>query len=615
MGGRREATRVERGLIFRLACADLWHDWILSACMLFALGSVMAPLMLMFGLKFGTIETLRVRLIQDPANREIRPLSTVSRPVGWFAAMRQRDEVGFVVPTTRQIAATVSIKSAEGVQVAVDLIPTDTGDRLLLENQIPIPTHREVVLTAIAAQSLNVRTGDLVTLIATRSSRRESQRASVEMRVVGILPIRASGLKAVYTRLECLESVEAYKDGFAASDFGWEGSLPIAEPEYDGAIAIVSERLPEDKKLRLVVNTGFSTVAELEPEKVKAVTGWSLMQNFFVYWLQCGSVAVRTDSVAALREQLRGTQAEVLPWVRPLEVAVLGSDESSPIKCRIQGLSVSKESAERLGIQPIPPWGEDVEDFLRIMLPSDNAATQDRLSIISGERDLTVPVKVAEIPSRNGSCLVPYQLAGILRLAKSRPLNFDQQSGQVLLERRNYSGFRMYARTIDDVEPLRLVLMEEGINVHTEVQRIAEVTELDRHLTRIFWLIAAVGLTGALAALIASLYASIERKRRELGVLKLIGLTGSHLTRFPVYQSLICVTGSFLLAFLFFHGIATSINFLFKSHLQPGESFCRLPNSIVCTVFFCALAVGFLAAILAVVRVTKASAADALRQE
>lgn len=608
-------AKVERGLILRLAWADLSHEWILSICMLLALGSVIAPLMLIFGLKFGTIETLRVRLIQDPANRELRPLSTVSRPRGWFAEMRQKKIVGFVVPTTRQIAATVSVKSSAGLKTEVDLIPTDEGDRLLLENRIPIPMDREIVLSAMTAQTLNVSIGDSVTLIASRSSGGESQRASVQMRVVGTLPMRSSGLKAIYTPLGFLENVEAYKDGFAAPEFGWEGSLPTAAPEYDGAIVILPERLPEDKKLRMVVNTGLSTVEELEKENVSSVTGWSLTQNLHLYWLQCGSFTIRDDSIAALRDQLRGTQAEVLPWVRPLDVNISEQNGAHSIAGKVQGLSISKQNAERLGIRPVPPWGEAEEDLFEVLLGFNSMSTGVKLSINSEEKELTVPVKIAGLSTPDGVSLVPSRLAGLLRLTKLRSLNFDAGSGQILLERRNYAGFRMYARTIDDVESLRQVLLKEGINAYTEAQRIAEVTDLDRHLTRIFWLIAVVGLTGALAALIASLYASIERKRRELGVLKLIGLTGSHLTRFPVYQSVICVSGSFLLALLFFHGIAASINYLFKAHLQPGESFCRLPPSVLCGAFACTLGIGLFAATVAAARVSKASAADALREE
>src|SRR5262249_26988959 len=149
-----------------------------------------------------------------------------------------------------------------------------------------------------------------------------------------------------------------------------------------------------------------------------------------------------------------------------------------------------------------------------------------------------------------------------------RLLHFDEHTGQLLLERRHYADFRMYARTIDNVGPLRRLLAAEGIEVHTEEQRISEVTELDHHLTRIFWLIATVGMTGGVAALVASLYASIERKRRELGVLRLIGLSRTCLIRFPVYQSLLLATGSYLAATCVFYGIAITINQLFRNQLH-----------------------------------------------
>jgi len=59
-----------------LAVADLKHEWILSLCLIIAIAAVIAPLLLMMGLKYGTIETLRERLVEDPAYREIRPLQT-----------------------------------------------------------------------------------------------------------------------------------------------------------------------------------------------------------------------------------------------------------------------------------------------------------------------------------------------------------------------------------------------------------------------------------------------------------------------------------------------------------------------------------------------------------
>jgi putative ABC transport system permease protein len=73
-----------------------------------AVAAVLSPLLLTFGLKYGTIDTLRMRLIQDPRNREIRPMASQAFSHEWFAQMQQRPDVAFIVPMTRQIAATVS---------------------------------------------------------------------------------------------------------------------------------------------------------------------------------------------------------------------------------------------------------------------------------------------------------------------------------------------------------------------------------------------------------------------------------------------------------------------------------------------------------------------------
>lgn len=613
-----EDGKVETGLVFRLATADLRHEWVLSLCLVLALAAVIAPLLLIFGLKFGTIETLRIRLMQDPNNREIRPLTTVSRGLDWFHEMAKRTEVGFIIPTTRQIAASVTVKPVNATtRVEADLIPTANDDRLLLENGSRIPLSGEVVLTAIAAQALNVQTGDHVTVTATRSRGADSERASVEMVVAGTLSARASGLKAIYAPLPFLEAVEAYKDGLSVPELHWEGALPIASPEYDGALIVMREKLTDEKQLRLVINTGFAKIEEVTLGKLPSLAGWSIAEGHVIYWLSTESSTVRDDSLLAVRDQLRGLSADVIPWVRPIEVNLRGVTATDVKRIRVYGFSLPSPRAADLHVEPLPPWGDDASKMLQILLPESTAA-QNRLelSVVNSPNPLAVPVQTVSTAGKAPeSAFIPTLLAGLLRLSQTRPLHFDEHTGQLLLERRHYADFRMYARTIDDVEPLRRILAAEGIDVHTEAQRISEVTQLDRHLTRIFWLIAIVGMTGGVAALVASLYASIERKRRELAVLRLIGLSRNCLMRFPLYQSLLFAAGSYVVATGVFHGIALTINQLFRSQLHAGESFCRLPALDQVGALLGALVFAAVSAILAASRVNSTSPADALREE
>jgi putative ABC transport system permease protein len=52
-----------------LATAHLLHEWVLTLCLVLALAAVLAPLLVLFGLKHGTIHTLRERLVEDPVFR------------------------------------------------------------------------------------------------------------------------------------------------------------------------------------------------------------------------------------------------------------------------------------------------------------------------------------------------------------------------------------------------------------------------------------------------------------------------------------------------------------------------------------------------------------------
>ena len=63
-------------IVAQLAIYDLVHEWILSLRPVLAFAAVIAPLLLLMGLKHGTIATLRHKLIQDPVYREIRRAQT-----------------------------------------------------------------------------------------------------------------------------------------------------------------------------------------------------------------------------------------------------------------------------------------------------------------------------------------------------------------------------------------------------------------------------------------------------------------------------------------------------------------------------------------------------------
>ena len=59
--------------IFRLVFADLGHEKLLSLCQVVAIAAVLAPLLVLFGLREGVIGTLIERLNRDPTLRLVVP--------------------------------------------------------------------------------------------------------------------------------------------------------------------------------------------------------------------------------------------------------------------------------------------------------------------------------------------------------------------------------------------------------------------------------------------------------------------------------------------------------------------------------------------------------------
>lgn len=204
----------------------------------------------------------------------------------------------------------------------------------------------------------------------------------------------------------------------------------------------------------------------------------------------------------------------------------------------------------------------------------------------------------------------------MLRLGREREVTFLEDPGLFTVTRRGYAGFRLYAASIDDVPTLEALFAAEGIPVFTEADRIRDVIELDRYLRYIFWMIASVAILGGTAALVASLYASTERKRRPLGVLRLLGITRGQLVRFPLYQSLAIVLLTMTLSLAGYAFIAHVLNKYSAPFLGHDERICSLPGGLSLAAGLLApLGLAAVASLIAAAKIMHIEPAEALRDE
>jgi putative ABC transport system permease protein len=209
-------------VLMSLGLSDLLHDRKVSICIMASIVAVVAPLLLLFGLKFGIVSQLRAELLSDPRNLEIRMLASAKLEPSWFEKMRSAEGVGFVIPLTRSLN-TIADLYVDSRRFAenVELLPTADKDPLLAG--VTIPQGRdEVVLSSSAASRLGVKQGERVQLRVNRLHESRTERAQIEVRVVAILSPESFVRPAVFLTLPLLVDIEDFRDGFYVSGSGVE---------------------------------------------------------------------------------------------------------------------------------------------------------------------------------------------------------------------------------------------------------------------------------------------------------------------------------------------------------------------------------------------------------
>lgn len=200
-------------LILRLALQDLWHDRYVSLCIAAALVAVIAPLLLLFGLKHGVVSQLQRELLDDPRNLEVRMLTSGSYDAAWLDEVRALPGVSFAIGQTRSLNTQADLlRDRQHFLEGIELIPSAMGDPLLAETGT-FPAGAGVVLSEPAARRLDVVPGDRLTLAASRRLDGQAERGRTQVSVLGVLPATRFPRPAAFVDLALLIELERFRDG------------------------------------------------------------------------------------------------------------------------------------------------------------------------------------------------------------------------------------------------------------------------------------------------------------------------------------------------------------------------------------------------------------------
>ena len=213
-------------LLVRLAVFDLWHDRKVSFCIAASLVAVIAPLLLLFGLKHGVVNQLQEELLSDPRNLEVKMLASGNYSADWIAQLQQMPGVGFAIGQTRSLntQADLLVDNRRFVESA-EVIPTAADDPLL-NNLLSDLQDGQTILSYSAAQRLQVQAGDSIRMRALRKLDQVNERGELELQVVAVLDASRFSRPAAFVNLPLLVALEQFRDGLQVPVFGLDTGTP-----------------------------------------------------------------------------------------------------------------------------------------------------------------------------------------------------------------------------------------------------------------------------------------------------------------------------------------------------------------------------------------------------
>ncbi len=255
-----------------LALRDLIHDRRTTLVLVFTVAAIVAPVMLLFGLKNGVVATMIETLLKEPANLEVTVYGNTRLGRDWFERYAGRPDLGFILPRTRTINATIDLANAgDKMASAVELIPTAPGDPLLPPGLAAPAQPGALLLTATLAAKLGLAAGDPVTGVVRRGSGATRENALLDLRVTGLVPEDRFAGDAAFCHLDLLVAAEDYRDNrrqsLASADLS--GTLASTRSEFANA-RVYARDLPGVETLAAAMRADGIEI-RTQAEKIRSV--------------------------------------------------------------------------------------------------------------------------------------------------------------------------------------------------------------------------------------------------------------------------------------------------------------------------------------------------------
>jgi len=234
-----------------------------------------------------------------------------------------------------------------------------------------------------------------------------------------------------------------------------------------------------------------------------------------------------------------------------------------------------------------------------------------------GERTLQVRAIVSSVRFARPAAFVSPELLMELEHYRDGYLvaSLGASSGQALDALNvGYARARVYARDIDSVAPLERWLNEQRIETASRLAEINSVKAINHVLGLIFSVIAGAALIGCIASLVGAFMANIDRKRRHLAVLRLLGFSSPAVSAYVVLQALVLSLVGYLGGLGSYYLGSLLFDRLLVSSQATGAFICHITVWHGVVALLLAFLVAGLVALIGALRAIRIQPAESLRE-
>lgn len=592
---------------------DLRFEWILSVCMVFALGAIFAPLFILLGLQEGIVGNMFDQLKHDPASRLVTPKYPLKSSLNdiWLNTLRERSAIVITTPVSHLQL------DIEGLEDPVNAIPTVPEDPLLTENGISLSDeNRPIVLSAALAQKTGKKIGDPLTLVLVRQTEVE-EKVSIRFRVAGILRKSASADVKLWLPQTFFRFFYQWRKGRAVPELGLSGTGVILNPEYDGIVTIL-KNVPADEEYRQMLSgrIGFSNPPQAHKD---ADIGWTLPSDYEIrIWIPVNTRVYPSDFKPLVnRHHELGYAVDAVPFIDDFRVDLKldGQNQRMAVTILPDMSETDEDTGERKELPIV--WFSTADGF------KNDAVGQISFHSANEKNNITITVRM--LPSLSlitGWIAVSGDLAGKMNAARNQEASYDPIRGEFNPAGEEMRYFRAYARSIDELESLVDFIREEGVKsadnaLREPASRVEDVRNIRRlagYMEQIYLLIVFVSGVSGIFAIAASVYAGVQRKRYDLAYLELLGVHPGALFLFPYLKSMMLVIGGVVFAFIAYLIFGHFSDKLFAHALGGTASLTRLTGQNVFFLVSGIFLAGSLASLLAATSVMRIEPGEYIRE-